>query len=278
MSESIFNEANYLNGNPENIKLFVESYQDRLEKWETERAKFSNVFKNYDEFITMVATCLKNLDFKDQLEYSMFIKLLVDKGYLSHNLFLERKSPKEDKEITSRLGVNIVVGNGTCRHYSRMHQDIFKKLDLPLFLFYCYEGDLTLPESPDMEANHVVSLLPYDGQVYGLDIFNGYHLFGFKTPFILEEISTKTHHTLRYKPYIEMIMGESTLPQIKRRINAFEAVADRYSMEPEEWEEKRNQMKKRILFLNECCVPYEIHEATEEIKEEIESEIHSLTK
>ena len=80
------------------------------------------------------------------------------------------------------------------------------------------------------------------------------------------------------KPYFELIMGESTIPHIKRRLNAFELVADRYSIEPKEWEHKKEQMKKKILFLNECCVPYEIHEATEVLKDEIALEMKSLLK
>ena len=278
MSNSIFNEDNYLNGNKENLRFFAENYQDRLERCEIEKNKFANILNNYDEFITMVAKYLKQIGLKNPLEYSMFIKLLIDKGYLSQNLLLEKKGPKENQEITSSLGTSIIIGNGCCRHYTKMHQDIFNKLDLPFFMFYCYQGETPYPSIKDEEANHVISLIPYDEQVYGLEIYSGYRLFGFKDPFTLEEISTKTHYTLRYKPYFELIMGESTIPHIKRRLNAFELVADRYSIEPKEWEHKKEQMKKKIFFLNECCIPYEIHEATEVLKDEIALEMKSLLK
>ena len=37
-------------------------------------------------------------------------------------------------------------------------------------------------------------------------------------------------------------------------------------------------MKKKMKELNEYCVPYEIHEATEGLKKEIADEMHSLIK
>ncbi len=279
MSDSIYNEDNYLNGDKENLRTFAEDYQKRREKFALEKERFANVLNNYQEFITTVATIIKTLGFKNSLEYSMFIKVLIDNAFLSDNLTFKNKPLDLSKEITSSLGTSIIVGRGCCRNYTKMQQDIFRVLDLPLFLYYCYEGISFLSQAKDAEANHVVTLVTYENQVYGLDIYNGFRLFEFKDAFTLAEISTQTHYTLRYKPYFELIMGESSLPHIRDRIATFEQLSHSSFVNPFEWEEEiKYKMKRKMKELNEYCVPYEIHEATEGLKKEIADEMHSLIK
>ena len=279
MSNSIFNEDNYLNGDKENLRLFAEDYQERQERWAQEKIRFANVLKNYQEFINIIAKIIKTLGLKNSLEYSMLIKVLIDNGFLSDKMDFVNKPPELSKEITSSFGTSIIVGRGCCRNYTRMQQDLFKQLDLPLFMYYCYEGMAFLSQAKNAEANHVVTLVTYENQVYGLDIYNGFRLFKFKDAFTLAEISTQTHYTLRYKPYFELIMGESSLPHIKNRIATFEKLSQSSFVNPFEWEEViKYNTKRKIIELNEYCIPYEIHEATEELKKEIADEMHSLIK
>ena len=221
--KSIFNERRYLNDDDYTTKFFEFGREVYNEKIARSLEKYKYIIKEYNLYLDCIVEELLKYNFSSDLAYSIALGYLIKKGYLSNNL--EFIPGVNNIEIPGKLGISILLGKGCCRNISEMHRDVFDKLDLPIIPFYCYQGVTLFNSGLDKEANHVINLVEYKGNLYGIDLHNGTLLYRFKNPFIMQTISSDHDEKLRYKPYYEIIAESRSIEEIKRRIEEF----DRYS-------------------------------------------------
>ena len=272
MTPSAYDEDNYLDGNPFYLRFFEETYQKNKSKWHQELKDFYPVFKLYDELVTEIAIFIKHLGYTSSIDCSIILSYLINCGYLSHNLEFNSKVPNENEEIDSCMGTNIVIGNGCCRHFASMHTDVFSKLGIETSKFYCYDGDNPFNRAKRMSANHVINLIEYDGNMYGIDLYNSNRLFRFRKPFILTSITTYTNSELRYKPYYEIIRGESTLEDIIAKIALFEEYSKRRWINPYDYYDGiKIETESRLRRSEDDMMDF--HEETKLLKKEISEEM-----
>lgn len=214
---SVYNEKRFLNEDPEALEFIAELREEHLEEVREDTEAYSKAIIEYEYFLDELADELLKYDLNDSLEYSIALSYLIDKGYLSNDHKFRHRESLE--EVHGRLGMNIVSGKGCCRNIVDFHKDVFDKLNISLKPFYCYEGIRTGSNS---YANHVISLIDYDNNSYGIDLHNGTALFRFKTPVKLSLISTLNSGKVRYKPYYELVTGESDIETIKDNLKKYE--------------------------------------------------------
>ena len=273
MEKSAYNEDNYLDGNPFYIRFFEETKEANLRQWDREQKEFSKALSLYDEYITRIASFIKHLGYKSSIDCMMTLSHLINCGYISNNLTFTADSPKE--EITCSMGTSILRGTGCCRNFSQMNQEVFEKLALETVKFYCYQGNNAFNRAKNAYANHVINLVKYDGNVYGLDSYNRDRLFHFIDSYTLREINPNGGYNLRYKPYYELIQNESTLESIKERLARFEEYSKRKTISPFDFhDEIRFETKRHLREKEDDMLTF--HQETEELRKSIISEMEEV--
>ena len=228
-----FNENYYLNDEYYINSFYSDNYFYRLRE-EVELKENIDVIKKYDLFISKLARFIKRLGYTSTLECSMIISYMIRNGYLSNNMIFLDDESKHEEEIDTKLGINIICGYGCCRNYVALHKDVFDNLNLYMKKLYCYEG---FGKGINKGANHVISLLKFEGQNYGIDLYNGDRLYRFKNEFDLEEIADRTKFKLRYKPYMEIIIDGSTIEEIRNNLVLYKDLASEKVLNPFEYED-----------------------------------------
>lgn len=243
------------------------------DKAKLEKELYSDALAHYDEFIEEVAKLIHSLGFSSTIECSVMVSYLIHNGFLSTDCFIIDRSPDAKKEIAHRLGTSILKGEGCCRNYVSMLVDVFNALNLPADKYYCYQGNTT--KGINKPANHVVNLIPYEGNIYGIDTYNGNHLFRFYNGLFIREIALRPKRQLLYKPYYEIALGENDMQGVKARIKRF----DNYS--------KKEGTISSIDYLHKIKSPtekrmdknfndlYRFHEKTKTLKRQICKDISS---
>ena len=215
--KSVYNEKRYLNGDQESLEYIMELRNEHLKQVHEDYEKYYETISNYDLFLDEIVNELLKYKLDNPLEYSIALCYLIDKGYLSiDNKFKHKES---NDEINGRLGINVVSGRGCCRNLADFHKDIFDKMNITSKQFYCYEG---IGNGINKWANHVINLVEYNDNLYGVDLNNNAILYHLKKPMIMSLISAFNSSKLTYKPYYEIVMGESNLEEIKNNIKMFE--------------------------------------------------------
>jgi len=273
MSLNPFDEDNYLDGNPLCIRYFEESYRDNTKKWEKEKTEFASVLYNYDQLVEIVANFIRNLGYKNAIDCSMIISYLVNNGFLSNEMNMESKSPNPDEEISSSLGTSIIRGEGCCRNYTQIHQDIFNKLGESLNKLYCYQGNNAFNKARKSPANHVIGLIEHEDNLYGIDLYNGDRLYCFKNGLVLKEISITDSCVLRYKPYYDIAAAGLTLDEVNEKIKRFKTYSEKRSINPFDFQDDIRFRIKRRLRRKEDSM-YELHEKTKVLKKDIVEEMN----
>lgn len=277
MKKTIYNEDSYLSGDPSIIQHFEKSFAERENVWLIEKLYYQEALEKYEQFIAKVADLIRSLGYKNSLESSFCLSYLIHNGYLSHDLSFSDLPPDQEKEITCRFGINIVLGDGCCRNYSGMHRDVFQKLGLSSENLYCYQGNHAFNIPKQSRANHVINLINYEGLAYGIDLYNLNNLFHFINPFSLAEISTTRRTLLRYKPYTEIEYGESTFEDILEKIKRFEEYASKRAINPFDYEANlKYELKRRIR--REEDLYQDFHEETKLLKKEIKESVDEVNR
>ena len=272
MEKSIYNEKNYL-FNDQAIQTFDRMHDRNKMRWEAEESVFSDTLIKYDDFIEEVANLLHSLGYSSALECSLLVSYLINSGALSHDFTFKGISPDPKKEISCRLGTSIVKGSGCCRNYANMLKDIYEVLDLPTDNFYCYQG--LFRRGFNKPANHVINLIGHEGNIYGVDLYNGNRLYHFKKALVMGEVSTKSRRQLLYKPYYEIVIGEDDLDGIKSRIKRFDDYSKRNTINPFIYEDEIKYDAKRKIQ-NESHELYKFHDKTKTLKREISQGIKKV--
>ena len=275
MTPSPYNEDNYLDGNPIYIRYFEASYRANLKKWQEEQEEFSSVLENYDELVTKIALFIKHLGYTSSIDCSMTLSYLINCGFLSHDMAFESEPPKTGQEIDYSLGTNIVIGNGCCRNFTQMHLDVFQKLGIPLQKFYCYEGINPFNRAKNANANHVISLIEFADNLYGIDIYNSDRLFHFRDSFTMTSISMNYTNHLRYKPYYEITHEGATLEDILAILEKFGEYSKKRSINPFDYcDHIKFETGRRLRRLEDEMMDF--HEETKTLKKDIHDEMKEI--
>ena len=257
--KSIFNEKRYLKGNLEDIKYFEECRTQYRNNKEQSFEKNKDIFKYYDIYLEYIADLLIKLRLNSSIDYSVALGYLIKKGYLSDGLKFSLE--ESDKEINGKLGISIVQGSGCCRNICDIQSDIFNILNINIIPFYCYQGN-DFFMGLNKKANHIINLVEYKNNMYGIDLYNDRLLYSFKNSYIMKSISSEHDSKIRYKPYYEIIIDGRTIDDIRERIKLF----NEYSRE-----------KAISYFEYEMGIKYEIDNHLFEKKDEL-NEFHNKTK
>ena len=261
-------EEYYMQGTPDVIKHYQKIHEDRENVWIIERIMYQDALQKYEEFIIKLAKFIRSLGYKNSLDTSFCLSYLIHCGYLSVDKEFSDKAPDPETEITAKLGINIILGDGCCRNYSSIHHNVFSRLGLPSEYFYCYQGIQLFGKTKAVPANHAINLIEYDGNTYGIDMYNVNNLFHFIDSHNLQEIATERRSILRYKPHYELEMGESTIEDIKRKLERFAECAKKRAINPFDYEaDIKYEIKKKIR--SQEAEFEDFHQETKSLKKEI---------
>ena len=264
-----YQEDYYLNGDRKSLEKIEEYRKGRKNTIKLESIKYPETLKKYQEYLTLVANLLKELELSTSMEYSLAISYLISKGYLSEDLLFITKNT--DIELTSSLGISILAGVGCCRNVSSIHKELMDRLNIPTKSLYCTR-DVFLFKGKKFPADHVMSLIRYHKTLYGMDLMNGNQLYHFTSPFSLEQISLKNNRKYRYKPYSEMIMEDLDLKRIKKVIKQYEKESEKSWISAMEYEDEIVYPTKMYLKTQDDKFR-DFHQKTKELKKEIAKEL-----
>ena len=246
--KNIINEKRYLQNDLESISYFNECRKKAEEEIAKSLEENKEAIYLYEKYLDYVTEELLFYNFKNALEYSIALGYLIKKGYLSENI--EFKFQESSKEISCKYGISILSGGGCCRNFSDIHEDICKRLSINIIPFYCYEGKNFLDTGLNKPANHIINIIPFDNNLYGIDLFNNLLLYGFKNAFIMKSISTNHDCLLRYKPYYDIILNKKSLSDLKERIKEFEQYTKIRTISSFQYESVIRSSVEEILFNN----------------------------
>ena len=266
---SIYNEDLYLNGNKASLIEFELMRKTRNEILDLELIAYKNILENYDLFIEEAAKLIKSLKLDSSLDTSLAIGYLIKNGYLSYNK--EFNTEDTTIELLNKEGISIIAGEGCCRNFSDMQKSIMDKLGFKTKKFYCYQQDSLLASPKNEEANHVLNLIQYKDNIYGIDIYNHNLLYRFINKFSLKAISPYTSNRLRYKPYCEMIRENKTLKDIYESLKLYDSYKDKPFIYTQDYEDYLFKINKKLENENERFNNF--HEKTKELKKEIYNDI-----
>ena len=245
--------------NKKNIELFLSK----------ERLKYKEAIDLYNIFIDEVVKFLNTLDLSNPLEYSLAISHLIHYGYLSYNG--EFNELYEPNETTGKYSLSIINGNGCCRNVSDIHKDIMDKLNLYCKKFYCYQTKHPIIIN-NKYPNHVLNLINFDNQLYGIDLFNYDRLFSFRNQYQLQSKNLLSPIYLTYKPLFEIYFGESNLEDINKTIELFKESSKKKHISSFEYE---FHIKDRIQ--DYLCRQVDSFEEFSNSTTNIKNDIHRLT-
>lgn len=219
MKKTVYNEDVYLNGDKDALLYFANKYNTLQKQIDEEIYHYTELIDAYDLYIEYLAEFLASLKLKNAIEYSLALSYLIDKGVISISGTFKHQEAKY--ELLSRFGISIITGVGCCRNVAAMHRDVFQQLDLYIKPFYCAEGENVFNRLKNNPADHVINLIQDNDTLYGMDLFNKERLYKFKDTFTMESISTYSKSYLLYKPYYELITGESSIEDIQTTLTSF---------------------------------------------------------
>lgn len=266
MKKNIYDEKVYLKGDREALDTFDRKKEEYSLLYTIEEYKYEDAIKEYNRYLLLVRDFLKKLDLSSSLEYSIAVAYLIHNGYLTYDKKFRNDETKD--EVHTRYGMSIIRGYGVCRNFSDINFDLLRLLDFYVKNLYCYQPQFLLPKSSRLKrANHVISLIEYDGNKYGIDLLNGCALYHFKTPLLLEQISMYDNSRIRNKPYYEIITEGKTLDDIMEELKEYRKLVNEGIISPIEYKELRG---KTIIYLNaHKKMLDDFHLETEEIKNNI---------
>lgn len=265
MAKSLVNENVYLSNDSVAMMYFTEKQDRYLHEKLDQRLRFNETITEYNRFLLLLRDFVKTLGLNSEIENAVAIAWLVKHGYLSYDKQFSY-GKETNREILGRYGISILGGYCVCRNISELAYDILRLLEYYSKQLYVYQPNMSLPVSARLKpANHVLNLIEHDGIKYGIDLQNGCGLYRFKNRFTLDKITQEIGGKLRYKPYYEFIVGQSTQEEIGKQLKQFEIDSKKRTIAPVEYE--LGILPDTIAFMNahkDMCEDF--HNETNETK------------
>lgn len=209
MENRVYDERYYLDENNTHERDFLLNEQKFWNIREIyNNILFSSLIKDFDSYMIFVRSLVDEISPNmDELSKINTIMYLLTNGIFSYDGKLKSITPIKDI-ICSKLSLNIIEGNGCCRHFASFINEI-----MPTSTKLTCVGEVDNPFS--REANHVINKIIYDGNIYGFDAYNDGVLFDFVSDFEMNAIDMEFDDVLYYKPYAEVMFYKRSFEEVK---------------------------------------------------------------
>lgn len=175
----------------------------------------------YNEIIKNYVNMNLSFNLYNPLEiYTLFIRLLND-GYLSRLFFSYCQFDSVLYNINP-LGIDIICGNGMCRHISAMLKDIYDYINIEneiITTYYFNKSDIF--RFRRQFGNHVINIASYDDFVFYLDPTN-FFVWEKIDKYYLFKLNGKEVHEALISSYFDNFMYNNmdinSLKKIKRML------------------------------------------------------------
>jgi len=246
---TLYQEANIIN-----IEKNTEIYKENI--------------KAYKEYLSIVSQIIRKIAIKDNpISISLIIDKLLYSGYFSKNSKYDIQLTSSCPNITGYLGLNIINGEGCCRHEASFHEDIFSNLNLPNFTIVgYYDLVITLETIFQSIGNHVINIIEFENAYYCHNHF--YNQLGyFQNAFKMKAYGLKFINSFFYKPSMDMYWNLLKHKELIDRLILFDEDSKKAHLE----EEKINLIRKEseLRYLESSSLKAEIKSVTKEYAKKI---------
>lgn len=129
-----------------------------------ETKEYKKCLRLYDEYITQVASLIKQFDLKESLNTTILLDILLKSGYITYNDNPTFKSFNNEITLVPELtGARVVSGYSVCRHQACFSKDILNELNYQsavLHVMKSEEPDIKkIITSPSLSLNHAVVVI-----------------------------------------------------------------------------------------------------------------------
>lgn len=193
----------------------------------------------YYKYTDLIAKLIFELGIKDNsISYSALISALAKRGYFSENP-IGKNCNLSEYNMFDFLGIDVVNGKCSCRHFAYFHKDVFDRLEQFSCIIPCTSSFRT-KNLVFSEANHAINGIRYNNNMYGYDSYNMI-LFGINNGFEMEQIHPVKRSFVLYKPYMDMILSNISFEDTMNRVKAFESFSKLPKISLEELNEIVNE-------------------------------------
>ena len=225
--------------------------------------KYSDLISNYKTFLILTSSFLKEITIKDNsINTALTISLLLN-NFSYKNIFRHSNETISDI-VFSVLGINVIYGEGCCRHCAGFTSDLFNEMSISNESFYCKIDKHNINHQLHEKALHVTNLIEYDGKMYVFDVLNGL-LFKFISATKLENYSKELY--LSYLPRLSLTKDNMNIEDIERRLILFESQSKTEQLSANQYVEILKETRSKIEENREIISDYN-HDA-QSIKEKI---------
>lgn len=214
------------------------SYKKKFEQWMLSIAWQqyigSTTFEYYEEFLKLCSDYLKEISISNNpISILENISCLLWEGFFSHDDTFEY-SMDTASAFSAKLGINVVLGKGVCRHVSSFATDLLLKFGIYCDNFCCYTSNIRVAENLMGESNHMANLIKYNGNYYVYDVLIN-RLLSFISPIEVGDFENKNF--FYYKPKIDIELGRISLIDLERRLREFKTSTDSKTISRKEYDE-----------------------------------------
>lgn len=153
---------------------------EKLKQDVMDTKEYQKLIELYDEYTSLIADLIKKERFDNDMERSIFLEKLTQKGYLSKDKTFQFKAFKYDTESMISLreisGARVATSTGVCRHICSLHNDVLKKCGVDIRILPTHVAHTNHPEYNkhfrNITADHVVLGIIEKGEKYIYDPTN----------------------------------------------------------------------------------------------------------
>ena len=151
------------------LEYWKEKHRTEIEKEEKDNL---SLIALYDEYIKLASKLINEVSLNNSISKGLIISVLAQSGVFSFDDF---KFGNVDDILNTRLGLNVLNGEGCCRNLAHFTKDIFScnnEFCENLTVMHLNKKDKR--KATREKANHMINLIKYDGILYGFDIISGF--------------------------------------------------------------------------------------------------------
>lgn len=223
------------------IRAIIKEQSNFLLKTLQNEYYYSENIQAYDEFISLTAELVKDLSIPDNpISASRVISKLISRGILSKDALFTDKLEDNYPNIIGFLGIDIINGEGCCRHLTGIHKNIFDKLGLyDVELPVLCSGRNSFNHFLSTMPNHIINLILFNEKYYTHDLSlkrfgyleNGFTITGF------HQFDNKRDYKCYYKPSTDMVRNNLDQQEVIDRIVEFDLDSEKPPMDERELNE-----------------------------------------
>lgn len=251
----------------DNLLIQRSRYHAKMVMYQT---KYADLLNDYNYLISLTQKLIEELNLcHDSIDYSNLFNYLLVNHYFSIDKFTS-EFQENLFEFEFKYALNVILGQGVCRHTSDLYTDIMNKF-FQTSPFVCVESSAKkFGKNHNKRANHVINLIPYKDIIFGYDSFNNY-FYHFINKEQMEIADYYASSYLTYKPYHEIIYYNKSFYDINENYKLFKKNAHLdnsiiYNIDTKQ-EKIFSLLNDKISLLNDYKL--ETHSIKEKIKEKM---------